>query len=219
MRITLRKPSASAVRAILSGLRGLPLSYWERGGTRWQRMPLGYAHDEQRAQIGQGEADWRAAKRAIAGWRMFPSDWADVSPKPAVAEGVQTAVVARVFGFYVTSPTRVVYTVDEPDVYGFAYGTLAGHAAQGEELFSVARDEAGRVYYRLRVMSRPSNWLVRLFEPIFRKQQARFRKTSLAAMRTAVRQLAPEHLPLLNRPVGERLHEGDQVRPLLGVQV
>jgi uncharacterized protein (UPF0548 family) len=54
----------------------------------------------------------------------------------------------------------VVWTVDEPDRYGFAYGTLPDHPERGEEACLVEQAK-GRVTLKIRAFSRPSNRLVR----------------------------------------------------------
>jgi uncharacterized protein (UPF0548 family) len=36
-------------------------------------------------------------------------------------------------------PCRIVYCSDEPNRFGFAYGTLLGHPERGEEAFHVVR--------------------------------------------------------------------------------
>jgi uncharacterized protein (UPF0548 family) len=56
---------------------------------------------------------------------------------------------------------RVVYTIDEPDRRGFAYGTLRGHPESGEELFAVRYDD-GSVYVDVVAFSKPATWWSRL---------------------------------------------------------
>ena len=174
-------------RARLAAVRPLPVTYWERGGTDMRRMPQGFDHDEVREQIGVGERAFEAAKEAIREWRMFPEGWTRVSPKAAIEEGAQVLVSFQLLGLWWHNPARIVYTVDERDRFGFAYGTLPGHVEQGEELFSVEFDRAtGAVYYRLRAMSRPHWWMAKLVKPYARIKQGQFRVESVAAMRAAV---------------------------------
>jgi uncharacterized protein (UPF0548 family) len=71
--------------------------------------------------------------------------------------------------------------------FGFAYGTLPGHAESGEERFLVEWDRAGGdVWYDLLAFSRPRHVLARLGYPLARRLQNRFAKESAAAMRRAV---------------------------------
>jgi uncharacterized protein (UPF0548 family) len=88
----------------------------------------------------------------------------------------------------------VVYAVDE--VVGgrdavhrvaFAYGTLPGHAAAGEERFAVEWHRADdAVWYDLSAFSRPRHPLMRLGRPLARRQQRRFGRDSARAMAAAV---------------------------------
>ena len=74
-----------------------------------------------------------------------------------VAE-VSTVLVVRMMGF-LRAPCRVVYVIDEPDIRGFAYGTLPGHPECGEERFVVRYDpDTSAVYAEVSAFSRPATW-------------------------------------------------------------
>ena len=77
---------------------------------------------------------------------------------------------------------RVVSVVDEPNRFGFAYGTLPGHAECGEELFLVEKTEDGAVRYIIKAFSRPRIWMARLGYPIARAQQRKFVRDSKSSM-------------------------------------
>lgn len=78
-------------------------------------------------------------------------------------------------------PARVVYVIDEPDRKGFAYGTLPGHAEEGEEAFLVHRDPEGSVWLTIRAFSRPSRWWW-LVAPALRVAQAWYTARYLRAL-------------------------------------
>jgi uncharacterized protein (UPF0548 family) len=88
----------------------------------------------------------------------------------------------------------IVYVVDEPGPlqrFGFAYGTLPGHAGTGEERFLVEWDRAsGEVWYDILAFSRPHQFLSHLGYAYMRRIQKQFKKQSAAAMLTAVRDQA-----------------------------
>ncbi|WP_159425290.1 DUF1990 domain-containing protein [Streptomyces sp. TLI_053] len=63
-------------------------------------------------------------------------------------------------------PCRVVWTVDEPDRIGFAYGTLPGHPECGEEAFLVSMDAAGEVWFEVVAFARLAAWYARLGRPV-----------------------------------------------------
>jgi uncharacterized protein (UPF0548 family) len=64
------------------------------------------------------------------------------------------------------APCRVVYTVDEPWLQGFAYGTLAGHPESGEEAFIIEHHDDDAVTFRITAFSRPASRLARVAGPV-----------------------------------------------------
>ena len=71
--------------------------------------------------------------------------------------------------------------------YGFAYGTLPGHAESGEERFNVEwHEQDDAVWYDIVAFSRPQQFLARLGYPFARRLQKRFARDSAAAMRRGV---------------------------------
>ena len=145
-------------------------------------MPAGYEHAVERVSLGHGEELWAFAKTLVDTWGVYPqTDWLGLSEYPAVEPGAQVMVLVRMLGTWWTSPCRVVYVVDEPDRYGFAYGTLEGHVERGEELFLMLREPAtGEVFYEIRVMARAAHVLAKALPPVVSFMQARFRKTAFA---------------------------------------
>ena len=83
-----------------------------------------------------------------------------------------TANLRIPFGpFRVGAPVRVVYVVDEPSRKGFAYGTLPGHPASGEEAWMLTRSDDGSVWMTIRAFSRPSGTLWWMVYPVLRVVQ------------------------------------------------
>ena len=54
------------------------------------------------------------------------------------------------------APCRIVWVVDEPDAFGFGYGTLQGHPEEGEESF-VVRGGPGGARFEVTALSRPAS--------------------------------------------------------------
>ena len=101
---------------------------------------------------------------------------------PYIVNGM-TALLRIPFGpFTVKAPVRVVYVVDEPGQVGFAYGTMTGHPASGEEAFIVEKHDDDSVWLTIRAFSRQSTWYYRLVWPILRLQQAKFTTRYLRAL-------------------------------------
>jgi len=165
--------------------RSLALSYPGAGATRDDGpAPPGYDHDRNREELGRGEAVFTAAREAIRGWQMFPPPLAKIEPEGIpIVEGEIAGVVIKVFGLWFLNAARIVYVIDEPRRFGFAYGTLPGHAERGEERFLVEWLSDDTVVYTIVAFSQPRYWLARLAKPIARRLQRAFVRRSKARMR------------------------------------
>lgn len=146
-------------------------------------MPEGYRHDRWEADLGAFDNERFARSAAAlrrwdvqrgAGLRIFPGD--------PVRPDLTFALVIRLPVGYATAAGRVVYVVDEPERYGFAYGTLPAHPEQGEEAFQVARD-GDRLIFTIIAFSRPRHPAARLGAPVSRALQLRVTRCYLNAMR------------------------------------
>jgi len=168
----------------LEDLARLRFSYDAVGSTRYDETPQGYHRLEYRDRIGAGDEVFRRAGEALLGWRMHraagvPMTATDTPPTIGtnslgrlgagmVVGRLRTLSPLGTLGLPV--PCRVVWTVDEPDRIGFAYGTLDGHPESGEESFVVTREPDG-IYFTVRAYSRPATWYTRLGGPATRKAQ------------------------------------------------
>ena len=184
-------PAPARIRAFISEQQNLPHSYPEVGYTQREEHVPGYDNDLNFIALGKGDAVWEAAKQAIRQWRMFPAPWTFITPSDApIQPGTTVAMSARVWGIWWLNSCRIVYTMDEPDRFGFAYGTLPGHVERGEEIFMVERADDGTVRYVIKAFSRPRLWLARLAYPVARAHQRKFVRDSKAAMLQFVQQQA-----------------------------
>jgi uncharacterized protein (UPF0548 family) len=98
-------------------------------------------------------------------------------------------VLINHLGFWSLNGCRVLEVIGKPGdrEFGFSYGTLTNHAEVGEEVFKVSFEpHTGAVEYSIRAVSRPRATLARLGYPISLTLQARFRRDSAAALRSAV---------------------------------
>jgi len=78
---------------------------------------------------------------------------------------------------------------EEERRFGFAYGTLADHAEQGEERFSIEWSSADdSVWYDIFAFSQPRHWSARVGKPAARLLQKRLARNSMAAMKAAMPQ-------------------------------
>lgn len=138
-------------------LAELPLTYSEVGATAAGQLPPGYDHLSATTQIGSGDERFEQAADAVMHWGMQRGAGLRVHASSDIAV-VSAVVVVQMMGF-LRAPCRVVYVIDEPDVRGWAYGTLPGHPESGEERFAVRRDPStSAVYAEVSAFSRPATW-------------------------------------------------------------
>jgi len=187
--LLLTKPSRDRIYVFIESQRSQPFSYPEQGATR-EPAPPGYTVDRNRVQLGRGAAVFARAVEAVRHWKMFDTGWIQLCwPGTPIRVGSTVAVVAQHYGFWSLNACRVVYVVDDRGAqsrYGFAYGTLSGHAEIGEERFTVEmKPEDQTVWYDIYALSRP-NGLARVGYPLSRRLQKRFARDSKEAMRRAV---------------------------------
>jgi len=195
--LSLRRPSAEAIREFLASQSKLGFTYTAVGATA-SLAPAGYTVDHTRITLGAGEEVFTRAKAALGRWDQFRLGWIEAwPPETPIQTGEVVAVIARTLGRWLLSACRIVYVLDEPGSvsrYGFASGTLPDHAGTGEERFLVEWDRAsGEVWYDILAFSRPHIVLARLGYPYIRRVQKRFGRESAAAMVRAVN--GPSWLP------------------------
>lgn len=207
---SLRRPTDSRIEAFLAQRRDAQFTYVAVGATAGE-WPRGFICDEYTWPIGRGTETFERAANAIRQWKMYPTDFVALYPaNPPVAKGTLVAPVVRLLGVWALVACRIAYVCDERDTdgrrqYGFAYGTVVGHAARGEEMFRVEYDPADdSVVYRLKAFSRPAHLFAYLAFPMVRRMQRRFAARSCAALRAAIDTYGVESTPLAtarNAPV------------------
>ncbi len=129
---------------------------------------------------------------AIRTWQMFSLRWVCLYwPTAPIELGTNVAISVLHFGFYSLHACRIVYVVDDDGPvkrYGFAYGTLEGHAESGEERFTVEWNQAeDKVVYEILAFSRPNKIAAKLGYLAARYLQRAFAGDSMEAMLRAIR--------------------------------
>ncbi|ADB30308.1 conserved hypothetical protein [Kribbella flavida DSM 17836] len=170
----------------LADLADLRFSYDAIGATRYEETPPDYHRLDLRTRIGAGDEVFRKAGEAVTTWQMHRGAGMriDATDTPAVI-GANVLGRLGVGPLSLTIPCRVVWTADDDDHIGFAYGTLPGHPESGEESFLVTRDPDG-VYFTLRAYSRPGAWYTRLSGPLGRSTQHLFARRYTQALQRLV---------------------------------
>ena len=183
------RPSQSSILQSLETARDLPGSYGfalnTQGGPDNVYVPRGFKRDHTRSEIGRGLAAFEAAKAAMLRWDLFDLDWVRVvNPDTAIEPETMVAVEAHTLGLWSVNISRILYVIDEPDRFGFGYGTTAMHVERGEERFLVEfYPVSGVVEYDLLAVSQPAHWLAWLAYPYTRFQQRKFARESHRRMR------------------------------------
>jgi len=182
---TFRRPDDDELDTFLRRLALSDRSYEPIGLS--SMSPDGYNIDELRVEIGRGQEQFEKAKRALDSWRGLDVGWAFAkASEPTPEVGADVVVAAGHLGFWSLNGCRVVARAAETENRaGFSYGTLADHAEEGEESFTVELDQ-DIVWYSIRAVSKPHALLARLGGPVARRLQHKFRVDSAAAMRRAV---------------------------------
>ncbi|MGD0592238.1 MAG: DUF1990 domain-containing protein [Acidimicrobiales bacterium] len=179
----LRRPDDGRLQAVLDAVRDRPVSYAEVGATRDGRLVSGYRHVAREVVTGAGDDAFDRSVERLRSWaplraaglRLWP-------PDASIREGVDVAATKRLGLLHVVVLCRIVYVVEDPDRYGFAYGTLPGHPEEGEELFCVTKQANGDVVFRIVAFSRPADVLTRLGGPLGRRVQRRMTDRYLSSL-------------------------------------
>jgi uncharacterized protein (UPF0548 family) len=155
------RPDAPALTRLIPRYAARPYSYPEVGATQRGDLPSDYRHVTRIVVLGDDQLTFDRAAEALITWRMHRRAGLVVAASAERAAADVTTVMA--FGIALAGvivPCRVVWTADEPDRRGFAYGTLPGHPERGEEAFVVERVD-GRVTLSIRAFSAPATGLCR----------------------------------------------------------
>lgn len=188
--VWLTKPSREVLSQYVAKQSIVDLTYSAVGATAGT-PPAGFIVDHTRIKLGEGEAVFEAAKKALQRWQQFQFGWVELwSPETPLETGQVVAIIGRVMGCWWLNSCRIVYTIDERGEtarFGFAYGTLRGHLESGEERFLIEWERAtDQVWYDIMAFSKPNHILTRLGYPLVRRSQKRFGRDSAMAMNKAI---------------------------------
>src|SRR5688572_31519562 len=134
------RPSLKDLDRVLAAQAGEPLTYRDVGATRGV-MPEGYRHDRHEVVIGAGASVFDRAVEGLRRWETHRGAGLTLCPEvPELAEGVTMVQTLTMPLISAVAACRIVYVIDEPHAFGFAYGTLPAHPEEGEEAFIVKQD-------------------------------------------------------------------------------
>jgi uncharacterized protein (UPF0548 family) len=184
--VHLRTAGDSTVEAALASAASAELTYRYVGATLdvARMMPLAPLPTVRRTSVDLGRAP-DALERAVEGlraWVCHRGIGATVTPSDApVRAGTEVVVRLPLGPVMILAPCRIIGVVDEPNRFGFAYGTLPGHPEEGEESFVAHRAADGTITFTVSVAARPVP-LLRLAGPAVLLAQRRALRGYLAAM-------------------------------------
>jgi uncharacterized protein (UPF0548 family) len=182
----LARPSDSDLQRVLEKSRRAELPYEEVGATKGTPLPAGYRLDHYERRLGSEEGRFERAVDALRRWQGHVGAGVRIFPDGATVEIDSTVLfVLRTTGLWAIAPCRVVYVVDEPSRFCFAYGTLPGHPERGEVAMTVSREDAGSVVARIESFSRTVDPLARAASPVTRVIQKRVTNRYLEALAAA----------------------------------
>jgi uncharacterized protein (UPF0548 family) len=122
-------------------------------------------------------------KDAIRAWEIHRGAGLVVAADGPIAEGTNVVMSAPMPIGFVDVACRIVVVIDEPDRFGFAYGTLPMHPERGEESFVLTRTG-----FEVRAASAHVNFATRMIPALGDRLQDAAVKRYLEAMsRVAVR--------------------------------
>jgi uncharacterized protein (UPF0548 family) len=182
--IRLRRPNAAQLGALLARCAADDLTYAPTGGSLDGEVPDGLTL-RQWTSVLDGDRAFERGCEAIRSWSVHRGAGLDVLADGPLVTGSNVAMIAPLPVGFVEITCRVVAVVDEPDRFGFAYGTLPVHPEVGEESFVISRAD-DVVRFDVQAVSRPIDPLARAFPPVANRLQDSAVRRYLSAMRRAV---------------------------------
>jgi uncharacterized protein (UPF0548 family) len=183
MPLRLRQPPRARLEELLQASQADDFTYGPVGIAMDADLPTTLHRDRWETSLGGADAFDRG-RQAIRDWCVHRGAGLSVLTDGELKVGTNVAMAAHVPVDYIEVTCRVTAVVDEPDIFGFAYGTLSVHPERGEESFIIRRT-ANQVRFVVAAASEPVHPLARLAPPIARRLQDKACKRYLAAMTQA----------------------------------
>ena len=181
--VALRRPSDEKLIGIWEEQSSLPITYKNAGMTRGGSH-RGYR--QHRDSISLPTGSFKSARDHLRAWGAQRGAGFGVYPERPVAQGMAVLVYGRLGKLYTSVCCRVIYIIDDPDRWGFAYGTLPHHVARGEESFVVSKDPEDNVTFTVESLSRPASPIALLGAPVANVIQNKITRRYLEAVRRTV---------------------------------
>ena len=161
------------------------LTYEPIGISAGAEASAGYRYDRWSRTLGHSDNVFHRAVDALHTWQVQRGAGLIVCDNGPPAVGAVVAMAAPLPLGFIEVVCRVVAVVDQPDRFGFTYGTLRIHPERGEESFTVVRQADGSVVFEIAAASRPRHVLARACPPVARTLQRSATTRYLDAMSAA----------------------------------
>ena len=181
-----KSPTDAVLTALIERCRADSLTYESVGMTKLASTPRGYHRDQWSRSLGQHDDVFTRACNALRQWRVHKGAGLAVVADGPLAVGTMVAMSAPLPVGYIDAVCRVVDIEDEPDRFGFRYGTLSVHPEQGEESFIVTRSPDDGVVFHIEAVSRSHQLRAKVGGPFARRLQRAATRRYLDAMVSAV---------------------------------
>lgn len=185
MAIRLRRPTSNQLAALLLRCRDDDVTYAPIGGSLDGVVAAGLRRRQWTTPLTGTDAFERGCE-TLRSWGVHRGAGLDVLTDGPLEVGTNVAISAPLPLGFAEITCRIVVVVDEPDRFGFAYGTLSVHPEQGEESFIVSRADDGDARFDVQAVSRPVHPLARAFSPVADRLQDAAVRRYVAAMQSAV---------------------------------
>ena len=156
---------ARAMRAeLVRRLASADLTYHNVGATRGTLLPDTITKAPPECS-GKKAETFAAATAELFSWQAHLRA-GPVTTSTATAEPGTVGPARRRRASADARARRVIYTITEPELMGFAYGTLPGHPESGEEAFTISHQDDGLVIFAISAFSRPATNVARAAGPL-----------------------------------------------------
>lgn len=184
MSVRVRRPSLERLQELLTASGADALTY-EPIGVSLDVNVETRLHRARWETLLEGADAFGRGCQALRDWAVHRGAGLSVVADGDVCVGTNVAMAAPLPVGYVEVTCRIVTTVEEPDRFGFAYGTLSVHPERGEESFIVTRSTNGVVRFIVEAASEPMHPLARLVPPVANRLQDQACTRYLEAMQIA----------------------------------
>jgi uncharacterized protein (UPF0548 family) len=164
----------------------LEFNYANVGASRTQTTPPGNDTVTESAVVGAGLAQFSLLADGIRSWQIQRRSGLQVAAESPAREGVNVALAQRFGPAAIVFACRVVWTIEEPNRNGFAYGSLPGHPEAGEEAFLAELEPDGAVRFHVVGFTSPGTVATAAGRPLARALTRRALRGYLRAARDIV---------------------------------